>query len=178
MFIHQHPVRRADGHPGQHHRRRLVIGGERPGRLPEQVLHQGRRDRQPVCDHLPCRDMPFQGEGDVREQPRQPGQRLAMRRLRHQPRREHQPDDQRVGHDPPPLPRLQPALLHSRGDGRLDRPVAEIAVQLTEPDQARKPRASIVPLRRTTAGAVTTGRQNSASSPADGTCPSAVTVSP
>ncbi len=38
--------------------------------------------------------------------------------------------------------------------------------------------ASTVPSRRTTAGAVTTGRQNTASSPADGTCPPAVTVLP
>ena len=38
--------------------------------------------------------------------------------------------------------------------------------------------ASTVPSRRTTAGAVTTGRQNTASSPAAGTAPPAVTVPP
>ncbi len=40
------------------------------------------------------------------------------------------------------------------------------------------PPASTRPSRRTTAGAVTTGRQNTASSPADGTASPAVTVSP
>src|SRR5271166_4120731 len=38
--------------------------------------------------------------------------------------------------------------------------------------------ASTVPSRRTTAGAVTTGRQNTISSPASGTAPAAITVPP
>ena len=51
--VHQHPVRRGHGHPGQHHRRRLVIADERSGGLPEQGLQQDRRDRQPpVRDHF------------------------------------------------------------------------------------------------------------------------------
>jgi hypothetical protein len=45
-------------------------------------------------------------ERDVREQPGEPAQRLAVRRVRHQSHRDHQPDDQRIRHDPPPLPRL------------------------------------------------------------------------
>ena len=47
---------------------------QRPGRLPEQGLHHVRRHQQPpVRDHLLRRDMPFQGERDVREQPAQGG---------------------------------------------------------------------------------------------------------
>ena len=66
--------RRRTGMPGQHDRGRLVVADERPGRLPEEVLHHVRRDQQPpVRDHLPRRDVPFQGERDVREQPGQPG---------------------------------------------------------------------------------------------------------
>ena len=54
-----------------------------------------------------------------------------------------------------------------------------MALQLAQPHQVRQPGvASTVPSRRTTAGAASTGRQNTASSPADGTCPSAVTVMP
>ena len=49
----QHPVGPGDRHPGQHDRRRLVIADQRPGGLPEQALHQRRRDRQPpVRDDL------------------------------------------------------------------------------------------------------------------------------
>jgi len=74
------PSGRADRHHGQHDRRRLVIADERPGCLPEDVFHHVCRDRQPpVRDHFPRRDVPFQGERDVREQPGQPGQRLAVR---------------------------------------------------------------------------------------------------
>ena len=68
---------------GQHDRRRLVIADERPGCPPRDVFHHICRDRQPpVRDHFPRRDVPGQGERDVREQPGQPGQRLAVRPAR------------------------------------------------------------------------------------------------
>ena len=139
--VHQHPVRRGHGQPRQHHRRRLVIAGERARGLPEQVLHHVRGDQQPpVRDHFPRRDMPFQDEGDVREQPRQPGQRLAIGGVRHQRHHDHQPDDQRIGHDPPPLPRPQPAFHQRRVHDGLDHAVTEMTLQLAQPDQAGQPR--------------------------------------
>jgi len=45
-------------------------------------------------------------------------------------------------------------------------------------DLGSHPSVSTVPSRRTTAGAVTTGRQNTASPPADGALPATVTVPP
>ena len=138
--VHEHPVGGARHHPGQQHRRRLSVADQRPGRPPEQVLHHIRRDRQPPGrDDLLRGHVPFQGERDVREQPGQLAQGLAVRRVRHQGHREHQPDDQRIGHDPPPLPPLQPALLQRRVRYRLDHPVAEVPLQLAQPHEIRQP---------------------------------------
>jgi hypothetical protein len=64
------PVRRAHRHPGPQHRRRLAVADQRPGRLPEHGLHHVRRHQHPpVRDHLLRRNVPFQGERDVRQQP-------------------------------------------------------------------------------------------------------------
>jgi hypothetical protein len=84
--------------------------------------------------------MPAQGERDVRQQPGQAGQRLAARPVRHQGHRDHQPDDQRIRHDPPSLPLLQAALLQRRVHDRLDQSVPEMPLQLAQPDQVRQPR--------------------------------------
>ena len=74
-----------------------------------------------------------------RRAPGQAGQGLAARPVRHQGHRDHQPDDQRVRHDPPPLPRQQPALLQRRPDDRLDHAVSEVALQLAQPHEIRQP---------------------------------------
>ena len=138
--VHEHPVGSAHHHPGQQHRRRVIIRDQRPGCQPEQGLHQaGRHQHPPVRDDLLRGYVPFQGERDVREQPGQPGQRLAVRPVGHQRHREHQPDDQRVRHDPPPQPLPQPALLQRRGHDLLDHPVAEMALQLAQPHEIRQP---------------------------------------
>ena len=69
----------------------------------------------------------------------QPRERLAVRRARHQRHRDHQPDDQRIRHDPAPLPRCQPPFGDRRVHGRLDRPVAQMPLQLAQAHQVRQP---------------------------------------
>ena len=139
--VHQHPVGGEHRHPGQQHRRRLAVPDERPGRLPEQVLHHVRWHQDPpVRDDFLRGHMPFQGERDVREQPRQAGQRLAIRPVRHQDHREHQTDDQRIRHQPAPLPRPQPPRRDRLVHDGLDHAVAEVAFQLAQSHQVRQPR--------------------------------------
>ena len=140
--VHQHPVGGAHHHPGQQHRRRLIVADQRPGRPPEQGLHQVRRHQQPpAVTTFSVGTCHSSGERDIREQPGQPGQRLAVRRVRHQGHRDHQPDDQRIRHDPPPLPLPQPALLQRRRRDLLDHPVTEVPLQLAQPHEIRQPPA-------------------------------------
>ncbi len=105
-----------------------------------------------------CRNMPLQGERDVRQQSRQAGQRLAIRPVRHQGHRDHQPDDQRIGHDPPPLPLPQQPLRDRGVRDRLDHPSPRW--RSSSPSRTRsgsQASASTVPSRQTTAGAITPG---------------------
>jgi hypothetical protein len=140
-----------------------------PGRRPH--IHSG-------CDHLLRGNVPFPGERDVREQPGQPCQRLAVRGIRHQAIATS--SRMTSGYDiPPPLSPLQPAHAAAprprsprsprRRGGAPARPAARNRVA-TRPPLSCRPSAA--------APAVTTGRQNTASSPADGTTFPAVTVSP
>ncbi len=55
--------------------------------------------------------------------------------------REHQPDHQRIRHDPPPLPLLQPALLQRLRHRLLDHAVTEMTFQLAQPHEIRQPPA-------------------------------------
>ena len=73
----------------------------------------------------------------------------------------------------------QPARRDRGVHGSLDHAAAEMALQLAPPHQVRQP--GIRQQRPVPAGhrrAVTTRRQNTASSPADGTRPPATTVMP
>ena len=111
------------------------------------------------------------------EQPGQPGQCLAVRRVRHQRHRDHQPDHQRIGHDPPSLP-LLPQPFASAAPA-----IASITpsprCRSSSPSRTKSgshPSASTLPPLPVTTGAATTGRQNTASSPRAGAAPPAVTI--
>ena len=129
--MYQHPVSSAHRQARQQHRRRLVIAGERPGRLPEQGLQQVHQDRQPPFrDHLPwARAVP--GERDVRERPGQPRSDSQYEASGVRPSRASA-DDQRIRHDPRRSV-FSPAFLQRRVHDRLDDAVAEIALQLAQP---------------------------------------------
>jgi hypothetical protein len=120
--------------------------------------------------------MPWQGKRHVREQPGQPGQRLAIR------------------------PGIRVIAIISRMTSGYDmirrrcllfsRPCSSAAATISSitpsprwrsssPSRTKSgshPPASTVPSLPTTAGAITTGRQNTASSPLTGTAPAATTV--
>ena len=106
--------------------------------------------------------------------PASAGQRLAVRCLGHQGHRDHQADDQRVRHDPAPQAPGRGRASSSAATASSITPSPRCAS--SSPSRTRSgshASASTVPLRRTAAGAVTTGRQNSASSPDRGPRPPA-----
>jgi hypothetical protein len=138
----QHPVDRAHRHARHHDRRRRIIADQRPGRPPEQLLHQRRRHHEPPAgDDLRARDVPFPRERHLRDQPGHPPQRLAIPGIGHQRYRDHQPDHQRAGHDPLPLPRRHPPLSDRRRGQFLDHALAQVPLQLTQPHEIGQPPA-------------------------------------
>ena len=168
------PSSRPAAPPAGHHRRSAARPPARTG-PPSGCRHQG----PPARDDLPRGDMPVQGERHVREQPGQPRQRLT--------------------YDPSGISVIASISRMTSGYDMirrrcrcLSRPCSSAAAVISSitpsprcrsssPSRTKSgshPPASTEPSLRTTAGAVTTGRQNTASSPADGAESPAVTVPP
>ena len=70
-----------------------------------------------------------------------PARRLTVRGVRHQRHRHGQPDYQRVRHDPLPLPGRHPPVRDRLARQLLDRPLAQVPLQLPEPHEIGQPAA-------------------------------------
>jgi len=139
--VHQHPVGSVRGHPGHHDRGRLVVADQGTGGVPEDLLHDLRRDqRPPLSDALSRGDVPVQGERDIREEPGQDPRRLGIGGAGQQGHRDDQPDHHRVGQQPAAFPQREPPVPQSFGDDLLDHAVAEARFQGAEADHLGQPR--------------------------------------
>ena len=146
--------------PGRRRRISRGTGVELVGRVAVALPARGQADQDRVVAASPWRlsrgYVPFQGERDVREQPGEPAQGLAVRGIRHQGHRDHQPDDQRVRHDPPPLPPPEPAFPQRRVRDGLDHAVAEVALQFAQ--RPAPPASRRVPAAGNSAGRLATAK--------------------